>query len=215
MENENNQTSVLQPQSYFASTIYQINKPEFLDSVRASAMTNLEISKQQTQNETYPVTMTAGLIGDKTIQDFEQFIAESAWSILNDQGYDLTPYLVYVSEMWCQEHRKYSGMEYHVHPHGVMISGFYFLDTPDAGCMIDLHDPRPGKVQASLQEKDNTVITESSHQVLLKPSPGLFVFTNSWLPHSFTRNASDDPCRFIHFNVSIKLAENANAPTVV
>jgi uncharacterized protein (TIGR02466 family) len=217
MSIENTQPQdVFQPLSYFASTIYQINKSEFLEPVRTASMANLAAVKQRTQqNETYPVTMSEGLMGLPELHDFEQFIAQAGWVILDAQGYKMDGYVTYVSELWCQEHRKYSGMEYHVHPHGVMLSGFYFLDTPTEGCMIDLHDPRPGKVQASLPEKDMTKITDASHQVLFKPEPGMLVIANSWLPHSFTRNASDEPCRFIHFNISIKAAETQPAPIVV
>lgn len=217
MSIENTQPQdVFQPLSYFASTIYQINKAEFLEPVRAASMTNLAAVKERTQqNETYPVTMSEGLMGIPELFDFEQFIAQAGWVILDSQGYNMDGYVTYVSELWCQEHRKYSGMEYHVHPHGVMLSGFYFLDTPAEGCMIDLHDPRPGKVQASLPEKDMTKITDASHQVLFKPEPGMLVISNSWLPHSFTRNASDEPCRFIHFNISIRPVPQTTAPAPI
>jgi hypothetical protein len=29
------------------------------------------------------------------------------------------------------------------------------------------------------------------------------MFTNSWLPHSFTKNPSKKPFKFIHFNVGV------------
>jgi len=123
----------------------------------------------------------------------------------------------YVSEIWTQEHRKYSNMEQHVHSYGIQLSGFYFLETPDNGCMAQLHDPRPGKVIASLPEKDMTQVTEASSAIFIKPQPGMFIFTNSWLPHSFTRNAADEPVKFVHFNVSVMqaAAPAPEAPVVV
>jgi len=44
----------------------------------------------------------------------------------------------------------------------------------------------------------------------------MLMFANSWLAHSFTRNASDKPMRFIHFNLSVQLApQQAVAPAEV
>ena len=211
--------SVLTPLQYFPSTIYTINKPEFLDVVKKVSDESLaRVKKNQKQNETYPMTMSEGFMGDPRVKDFETFIAQSGWTILDSQGYNLDSYVTYVSELWCQEHRKFSGMEEHVHGFGVMLSGFYFLETPEDGCMIDLHDPRQGKVQSSLPEKDMSKITEASNQILIRPEPGMMIFANSWLPHSFTRNASNNPVKFIHFNVSIALAkgfDQSEIPTVI
>jgi uncharacterized protein (TIGR02466 family) len=107
-------------------------------------------------------------------------------------------------------------MEQHIHSGGVVLSGFYFLDTPDGGQMIELHDPRPGKVQASLKLKDPTQVKEANNSLFIKPESGLLVFSNSWLPHSFTRNTSSEPCKFIHFNISVKpLKLQENQPIIV
>ena len=35
------------------------------------------------------------------------------------------------------------------------------------------------------------------------PEEGQIVFTNSWLPHSFTRNESDKSFIMIHFNLGV------------
>jgi len=208
--------NVLAPAGYFASMIYTIQKPEFLDDVIAVSDEMLEASKQaMPMNETYPSVMTGSMIGIERTVAFERFIAESAWAILDSQGYSMDTLGTYVSELWAQEHFKYSGMEQHVHPHGVVLSGFYFLTAPEDGCMIELHDPRPGKVQASLPIKDPAQVKDANNSLFIKPEPGLVVFSSSWLPHSFTRNASSDSVKFIHFNVSVKPIEKPAGPIVV
>jgi uncharacterized protein (TIGR02466 family) len=215
---------VLEPMAFFQTTVYMLKKPEYLASALSAANAGLAQAKKQIpQNETYPMTMTGSLSGLPETKDLENFIAESCWAVLDNQGYNLKNQFVYVSEFWCQEHRKFSGMEQHVHPHGVMLSGFYFLETPESGSLIELYDPRPGKVQASLPEKDNTIVSEATNQFFLKPEPGMLIITNSWLPHSFTRNSSDTPCKFIHFNASVAPQEllkttgnnNTSGPVVV
>lgn len=199
---------VLEPFASFSTLIYTINKPEFLEDIKKASDTALEESKKSIQeNKIYPSTMSTTLSGREKTKAFEQFIAQCSWQILDSQGYNMDMFNTFVSELWTQEHRKYSNMEQHVHPYGVQLSGFYFLETPDSGCMAQLHDPRPGKVISSLPEKDATQVTEASNAVFIKPQPGMFLFTNSWLPHSFTRNGSDEPVKFVHFNVSVMAAK--------
>jgi uncharacterized protein (TIGR02466 family) len=201
---EETKKDVLEPFASFQSTIYTIIKTEFLDAVKEASIEALEESRKfKEDNEIYPSTMSTTLIGKEKTKEFETFIAQSAWQILDNQGYDMQKFNTFVTELWSQEHRKFSGMEQHVHPYGVQLSGFYFLETPENGCMAQLHDPRAGKVIASLPEKDLTKVTEASNAIFIKPQPGMFIFTNSWLPHSFTRNGSDEPVKFIHFNVSV------------
>lgn len=207
---------VLAPSGYFASMIYTIKKPEFLENVGAASDEAIaKVKAAMPMNETYPSVMSGPLSGLDATRDLEQFIAQSAWTILDSQGYRMDDLLTYVSEFWAQEHFKYSGMEQHVHAHGVVISGFYFLATPEDGCMIELHDPRPGKVQASLPLKDISQVKDANNSLYIKPEPGLLVFSNAWLPHSFTRNASNESVKFIHFNVSVRAAERPAEPIVI
>lgn len=205
--------AILAPVDAFASTIYTVKKPEFLGGVTALADKALAVTKAAIPiNETYPSVMSGSMIGDPAGKDFETFIAQSAWMILDSQGYMMDNLLAYSSELWAQEHFKYSGMEQHVHPHGVVISGFYFLTAPEDGSYVVFHDPRAGKVQASLPLKHQDIVSAGANMFTIKPEPGLFVFSNSWLPHSFTRNASQEPVKFIHFNVSVRPVET---PTTV
>lgn len=195
---------ILEPAYFFASTIYTIIKEDFLNPVESASNEALnESRKLHKENEIYPSTMSTSLSGRKGVKEFEQFIAESAWQILDSQGYNMQAFNTFVSELWCQEHRKYSNMEQHIHPYGVQLSGFYFINAPEEGCMVELHDPRPAKVISSLPAKDLTKVTDANSSVLIKPKSGMFIFTNSWLPHSFTRNGSDERVMFVHFNVSI------------
>jgi len=111
-------------------------------------------------------------------------------------------------------------MEEHIHNDNVQIVGFYFLECPKNCPKLIMHDPRLGKKQISLQEEDTTKVTDATSGIVFEPKPGAMFFTNAWLPHSLTRNASNDPFKFIHFNISVRPAEVANkkkakAPIVV
>lgn len=199
--------SILAPAAYFSSVLYTIEKPEFLaGALEASNSALAQIEAAIPMNATYPSVMSGSLIGLELVGELEQFIAQAGWAILDGQGYNMALFNTYMSEFWAQKHMKFSGMEQHVHPHGVVLPGFYFLECPEGGSMVELHDPRAGKVQASLPMKDQSVVQECNNSIFIKPQPGLMLITNSWLPHSFTRNASDEPVKFIHFNISVMAA---------
>ena len=40
------------------------------------------------------------------------------------------------------------------------------------------------------------------------PEPGMMMFAPAWLAHSFNRNTSNLPFRFVHFNLTVQ----PNAP---
>ena len=196
----------LDTQYYFPSTTYSILKTEFLDNVAAVADEHLShIKKEFPQpDEIYPVYQTGPLFNDARMNEFLKYIGSTAWNILESQGFYMTEFNTVFHELWCQEHYKYSGHEEHTHGHGAQLIGFYFLETPENCSNIVLHDPRPAKKQINLPEQNVDNVTLGSNMVHFKPFPGLLFFTNAWLPHSFSRNASEKPMRFIHFTIGVQ-----------
>jgi uncharacterized protein (TIGR02466 family) len=188
----------------FSAPVYMLDKPEFLDTAKTVSMEFLEKRRGEVfLNEAFPSYMTENLNYDPRMLDFANYVAQTAWEILSEQGYDMQRFETYFESMWCQEHHNLSSMERHIHGNGVVMTGFYFLDCPkDCGKAI-FYDPRDAKVITSLPQKDETKITNSSNMVNFVPKPGQLMFSNSWLPHSFSKNTSGEPMRFIHFNVSI------------
>jgi hypothetical protein len=112
----------------------------------------------------------------------------------------------FFTEMWTQEHHKHSLMEQHVHGNGAQLVGFYFLETPENCSKALFYDPRPGKVQVNLPEADMGQVTPASNAMGIEAKPGTLIFANAWLPHGFTRHASDKPIRFVHFNIGVEYA---------
>jgi hypothetical protein len=155
--------------------------------------------------------MTESLLSDERLKEFASYIANTAWNILDSQGYNMDELNTFFTEMWCQEHYKHSGMDQHVHNFGSQIIGFYFIECPEKKSKVVFHDPRPGKVQIDLPQKNESEVTISSAMVNFEATPGTFMFTNAWLPHSFTRNESDEPVKFIHFNLTVGAAVKAPA----
>jgi uncharacterized protein (TIGR02466 family) len=208
--------SPLEVSVHFPCTVYLIEKPEFLETINKISEESLEASrKEQEVDEIYPVVMSGNYYDDPRLDEFAEYIGSTAWNILSEQGYDMQNLSVGLSEMWTQEHHKHSSMEQHVHGAGLQIIGFYFLETPENCSKVVFHDPRPGKVQIDLPEQNMYNVTQASKMVNFQPKPGLLMFANSWLPHSFSKHASDEPIKFVHFNLTVVPAQQnyAAAPS--
>jgi uncharacterized protein (TIGR02466 family) len=198
------QNTQLQVAYHFPCPIYIIERPDFLKAVNTVSEEALEVVKKaQTLNEIYPVHMTGNYFADPRMFEFTEFVGATAWNILNDQGYAMQNMGVAFTEMWTQEHYKHSSMEAHVHGFGSQIVGFYFLETPEDCSRVVFHDPRAGKVQIDLPEQDMSAATPASKMINFTPKPGMMIFANSWLMHSFTRHAAEPPIKFVHFNLTV------------
>ena len=198
------QNTQLQVAYHFPCPIYIIERPDFLETVNAISEEALEVQrKERDLNEIYPVYMTGNYFGDPRVAGFTEFVGATAWNILNEQGYAMQDKAVSFTEMWTQEHHKHSAMDAHVHGFGSQIVGFYFLETPEGGSNIVFHDPRAAKVQIDLPEQDVNNATPASKAINFTPKPGMMIFANSWLSHSFTRHAADLPIKFVHFNLTV------------
>jgi uncharacterized protein (TIGR02466 family) len=198
------QNTQLQVAYHFPCPIYLIERPDFLTAVQTVSEEALEIQrKTQKLNEIYPVIMSGSYFADPRVDSFSQFIGATAWNILNEQGYAMQNMAVQFTEMWTQEHYKHSAMDAHVHGFGSQIVGFYFLETPENCSNVVFHDPRAAKVQIDLPEQDVNMATPASKAINFTPKPGMMIFANSWLAHSFTRHAADKPIKFVHFNLTV------------
>ena len=185
---------------YYTSPIYKFDKPEFLKIASKVCNENFaEVKKTTKLNDIYPLYNTGPLHGDERLNGLVNYVLETSWNILNDQGYNMDLYRMEMYDFWCQEHHYRSGHEKHFH--NSVISGFYFIDTPPEGCRLIIHEPRSTKEFVSLIERDPSQATYASNMINFTPQPGQIIFTNSWLPHSFTKNSSKKPFRMIHFNV--------------
>lgn len=198
------QNTQLQVAYHFPCPIYIIERPDFLEAVNSVSEEDLEVQrKERDLNEIYPVYMTGNYYGDARLAKFTEFVGATAWNILAEQGYGMQDKAVSFTEMWTQEHHKHSAMDAHVHGFGSQIVGFYFLETPEDSSRVVFHDPRSGKVQIDLPEQDMNMATPASKMINFEPKPGMMIFANSWLAHSFTRHASDKPIKFVHFNLTV------------
>jgi hypothetical protein len=203
----------LETGNYFASPVYYIDKPEFLEA--ALEVFNEYVECSCDKNELYPSIMTGNMSADERLQTFSKYIINTGWNILDTQGYRMEDKMTYFHSMWGQQHEKFGSMEEHIHNDSVQIVGFYFLECPENCPKMVVHDPRQGKIQIGLAEKDAKSVTPATNAIIFEPKPGALFFTNAWLPHSFTRNGSDTPFKFIHINISVAPAIKTQEAIVI
>lgn len=207
---QNTQLSVAM---HFPCPIYLIERPDFLGVVNEVSEEALAAQHQQRKvDDIYPVMMSGNYFADPRLAKFTEFVGATSWNILAEQGYFMQDKVVAFTEMWTQEHHKQSSMEQHTHGFGSQIVGFYFLDVPENPSRVVFHDPRAGKVQIDLPETDMNQVTIASKMINFEPKPGLMIFANAWLAHSFTRHAADKPIKFVHFNLAVQMAPQVACP---
>lgn len=198
---------------YFATPVYITKQPQFLETVRDIALGKIkEVHGNKKPDKIYPVRMSGNMLEDDRIEPFAGFVGQTAWNILSSQGYAMENFSTTFTEMWCQEHFQTSSMDVHAHPGGNFIVGFYFIDVPEGAPAAVIHDPRPGRVMLDLPQTDPTQATLASTMINFKPEPGMMMFAPAWLAHSFGRNPSKEPFRFVHFNLTVQQNMNAVCP---
>jgi uncharacterized protein (TIGR02466 family) len=190
----------------FTTPIYFGEKKEWIEKLnKISDPYILEARKKNkilNKKDFVIVNHSNSLIQDINFEEFLNYINSNAFDILNNQGFDLTNYLLATTELWVQEFPSLGGGNHspHVHWNG-HISGFYFLKCSNKTSYPVFHDPRQGRMMNLLPEKDLSQITLASSLINFKPEPGTFIFFNSYLQHEFVVDPGIEPFRFIHFNI--------------
>ena len=191
---------------FFTTPIYFDEKKEWVEKLNDVSNSYIlkakENNKKKFDKDFGIVHHSEPLVEDVNFEDFLKFINSNAFNILNNQGFDLTNYLLITTELWVQEFASLGGGNHspHIHWNG-HISGFYFLKCSDKTSFPIFHDPRSGRMMNLLPEKDNSKVTLASSSINFKPQPGDFIFFNSYLQHEFVVDHGIEPFRFIHFNI--------------
>ena len=205
---------------YFGSPIYTINKPEWLNQTnkvcddyireayniesprmkeRKQILNEKDLAKVKDHGLSYH---SLPLTNNPELKDLQEFIGNTAWNIMDSQGFDMSQYTIFFKEFWVQEFSKNGGGYHDTHIHSDShISGFYFLKCSDKTSYPLFHDPRPGALMTKLILKDDSQISLGQDLVNYKPKPGTMIFFNSYLPHQYIVDDGIEPFRFIHFNL--------------
>jgi uncharacterized protein (TIGR02466 family) len=195
-------------ENYFTTPIYIVEKVEWLLETIKATDYYIEEAKELNKKNFYKkkdfglVHHSKPIGGDPKLKNLTEYIGRMSSDILDQQGYDMKLYNLFISEMWVQEFAKHGGGHHSPHIHwNSHMSGFYFLKCSDKTSYPIFHDPRPGKMMSMLKQKNHNQINYSTEQVHFKIKPGTMIFFNSYLTHEFIFDKGIEPFRFIHFNV--------------
>ena len=144
---------------------------------------------------------STSLIGDPKFKQLQDYIGGTCYNLLDEMGFDLSQYQVFVTELWVQEFAKKGAGHHTLHTHwNGHMSGFYFLKASERTSLPVFDDPRPGNVMNLLPEKNKNIITYASSQVNYQVKPGRMIFFPSYMPHQYIPDLGYEPFRFIHWN---------------
>ena len=120
----------LQLEEYFKCPIWWADEPKFVNDLNKASNKYIEISKKQlkpqidTRNKKFGdkgdmghVFHSTSLIGDPNFLGLQHYVGATATNLLNEMGFDLTDYTVFVTEMWVQEFAKKGGGHHTLHTH--------------------------------------------------------------------------------------------------
>lgn len=202
---------------FFPSCTYVLRKPEYLKSVSDASAKYMKLAREsQDMNEIYPIHITQDFSLEDSIDEFKQYVLNTAWNIFDHQGYDMSNYATIFSCIFSQEHHKHSAMEKHTHGLDSQMNAFYFLEVPENSSRFVIHDARLGKAHLDFEEKCRDKLTIASQMANFSPEPGDLYFTNSYVPHSIGRNESDKPFVFVHMNIAlVRVANNPKQEAVI
>ena len=193
----------------FPSSVLKFSQPEYLKTVKDVLTEYIARVKPNQWN----VCQSESMFDDR-ISDLFTAIATESFTMLSEQGYDMTHKQTRVAELWGQEFMRTGQHMEHIHGNGVQITGFYFVNVPENGSSPIVFDPRSGKKQISMRQTNIEEVTFASEQIMLEVKTGDLILFNSWLPHGFTRHESDEPFQFLHFNVCVEDAPVCNVEIV-
>ena len=153
-------------------------------------------------NQNYKTTYFGkkdGLEINEDMNLFSNYISELAIEFMRKQGYKIRfpqfkPF-IFANEMYENDH-------HNVHSHAnSMLSGVFYLQTPEGSGSISFYDPKPRR---NFISRETEFETDSNMNIFnVQPKKGLLLIWESWLEHSVMRNHSKDDSRIsLVFNLT-------------
>lgn len=131
----------LKVDNLFCTPVYSLLMPTFLNEINKISDRYIDEAKKNNEKiieernkfmgkdlKDFAVVHHSAFMGnDPELKEFKAFIKDTSYTILNEQGYDLSGHKLYFKDLWVQEFPKAGGGEHWPHVHeSSHISGFYF-----------------------------------------------------------------------------------------
>ena len=198
-------------QQVFKSVIWTDLKLDFLKSLDKASNKYIKEAKKTKEAKQYIKKFgdfgrsfhSGTLLNDTDFWDLKRYINQKALEYLNHQGYDMSFYDLFFSELWVQEFAKKGGGHHSAHIHwNQHVSGFYFLKCSEKTSYPIFHDPRTGARATKLRMRDDAKgLWPGTETVNFHPKPGTLLLFPGYMEHEFSVDPGFEPFRFIHFNI--------------
>ena len=185
--------------AYFPAIVYRDEHPEWVDYT-------LKVSQKyfDQQANQGAICQTNHMSNDPEIKFLTDYLLTTGNEILASQGYAMDRYELYISGLWGQEVKGFSGTNVHVHKNS-QLCGWFFLKVPENGSYPVYYDTRANKQMIELDFAPSQEVTNATPTIHFKNiTPGTVLLANSWMQHQLTPNMSDTPTKSIHFIISHK-----------
>jgi uncharacterized protein (TIGR02466 family) len=120
----------------------------------------------------------------------KQMIKKLQWDLLGRK--------VEMTTCWANRMGKGTHHTLHLHPLSV-LSGVYFVATPQGSSRFKMEDPRMERLMASPPRKTNSD-RKNRPYIEFDPRPGDFILFESWMKHEVPPHRGDKPRVSISFN---------------
>jgi len=201
----------MQIQPVFKSVIWVDQKLDFLKSLDKASNKYIREAKKTKDAKAYIKKFgdfgrsfhSGTLLNDTDFWDLKRYINQKALEYLNHQGYEMSLYDLFFSELWVQEFAKKGGGHHSAHIHwNQHVSGFYFLKCSENTSYPIFHDPRTGARATKLRMRnDARGLWPGTETVNFHPRPGSLILFPGYMEHEFSVDPGFEPFRFIHFNI--------------
>jgi uncharacterized protein (TIGR02466 family) len=190
--------------NWFPVQFAEINAPEFIEvgqtlfkSIEWDSMKYDKYSDnaETTYYDNYELPAVTGL------EELKQVICSGVEGLASGQGVNIEKHRAVIQTMWMSNMRKGSAHVKHAHGNSIYC-GTYYVQCPKGSGSIRFHNPVASLLELTKPpiEDDGNIVTSS--WVDFKPSPGLLMLWNSWVPHEVLENKNVDPRISISFNVT-------------
>jgi len=192
--------------NYFPSCVYRDEHPEWTENVIKLCQKHINnFISSNPDSKDQNLLQGGDMSNDPQLRFLVDYLIESSYNILSEQGYDVEKYELFVYGLWYQGIRNNAQTNIHIHKNS-QLSGWMFLETPEQGSYPVFYDPRMNKpmVELDILTKDSILTTSSPEVHFNNVLPGTIILANSWLQHRLTPNRTSSITSTIHFVISHK-----------
>lgn len=196
--------SVLTRSDTFPTPVWKINVPRF-EALNASLLEAIK-AEQSTDRKGKKVSNKLGWHSQDNLhhkQEVQKLLGQlqaGFKAIVQELEWDLTQVAPRVISCWAMINPQHAHNAFHHHPNSV-LSGVYYVQTPENCGDLYFHDPRSGS--QILLPPTRKLTRWTIGKIRFKPQAGACFIFPSWFWHGVESNLSEEERISISFNIAV------------